>query len=103
MVSGVEYESSLIVYSNIALMWKAREISDVSSESLSALHLVRPKPELVLLGTGAANMTPPNGLREHLRELGCTLDVSDSFSAASTFNLLQEEGRRVAAALLPLQ
>jgi NADH dehydrogenase [ubiquinone] 1 alpha subcomplex assembly factor 3 len=64
---------------------------------------------------------PPPAIREYLREIGVHVDVMDTVgfisqlycnvthactlqkNACSTFNLLSEEGRRVAAALLPLR
>lgn len=64
---------------------------------------------------------PPSFVRGHLRELGIGLEVMDTVwaikyilhvfaltvdiqrNACSTYNMLSEEGRRVAAALLPLQ
>ena len=39
-------------------------------------------------------------VRETLENMGIQVDVQDSKNAASTFNLLQAEGRSVAAALL---
>jgi NADH dehydrogenase [ubiquinone] 1 alpha subcomplex assembly factor 3 len=76
--------------------------------------------ELLLLGTGKTMSLPPPAIREYLHEIGVQVDVMDTVSfvsqahcdvthactlqknACSTFNLLSEEGRRVAAALLPL-
>lgn len=39
---------------------------------------------------------------EYLRELGVAADVSDTSRATSTFNVLVEEGRSVAAVLIPV-
>ena len=74
--------------------------------------------EILLLGTGASMSPPPQFIRDYLRSLGIQLDFMDTVSylakqiihishdnlkrnACSTYNLLSEEGRRVAAALLP--
>ncbi|KAJ3777356.1 NADH dehydrogenase 1 alpha subcomplex assembly factor 3 [Lentinula raphanica] len=65
-------------------------------------ELVVPKPEILLLGTGKTIFQPPQFIRDHLNKMGIQLDVMDTRNACSTYNLLSEEGRRVAAALLPL-
>ncbi|KAF8958511.1 NADH dehydrogenase 1 alpha subcomplex assembly factor 3 [Flammula alnicola] len=71
-------------------------------ERFQLLEVVAPRPEILLLGTGATLVQPPLFLREYLSTLGIQLDVMDTRNACSTYNLLAEEGRRVAAALLPL-
>lgn len=59
--------------------------------------------EVVLLGTGATMARPPKDLAAALKARhGATLDFMDSRAAARTYNVLVAEGRRVAAALLPL-
>ncbi|KAG6812937.1 hypothetical protein H0H92_015257 [Tricholoma furcatifolium] len=63
---------------------------------------VIPKPEILLLGTGKTIAHVPVGIRTYLNKLGIQVDVMDTRNACSTYNLLSEEGRRVAAALLPM-
>ncbi|KAH7931323.1 MAS20-domain-containing protein [Leucogyrophana mollusca] len=60
-----------------------------------------PKPEILVLGTGKSMALLPPFLRSYVRQLGIQVDVMDTRNACSTYNLLAEEGRRVAAALLP--
>ena len=54
-----------------------------------------------MLGTGKTVIPPPPGLRRYLNDLGIQVDAQSSHNAASTFNVLQEEGRNVAIAVLP--
>ncbi|KAF9777415.1 NADH dehydrogenase 1 alpha subcomplex assembly factor 3 [Thelephora terrestris] len=61
---------------------------------------VPPKPNSPL-GTGKHAAPLPRTLRNHLNQAGIQVDVMDTWNACSTYNLLAEEGRRVAAALLP--
>ncbi|KAJ7571804.1 NADH dehydrogenase 1 alpha subcomplex assembly factor 3, partial [Mycena floridula] len=72
------------------------------TDHFELFDVVVPKPEILLLGTGQRISQPPAFLRTHLRKMGIQLDVMDTRNACSTYNLLAEEGRRVAAALLPL-
>ncbi|KAF8345592.1 hypothetical protein F5887DRAFT_168744 [Amanita rubescens] len=60
-----------------------------------------PRPEILLLGTGKVISQPPPGIRKHLNLLGIQLDVMDTRNACSTYNLLSEEGRKVAACSPP--
>lgn len=73
-----------------------------TKEHLEIFETVIPKPEILLLGTGKTIAQAPPFLRAYLNHLGIQVDVMDTRNACSTYNLLSEEGRRVAAALLPL-
>ncbi|OJA18803.1 hypothetical protein AZE42_00860 [Rhizopogon vesiculosus] len=76
--------------------------------------------EILVFGTGRRMELPPSSIRSYLKEMGIQLDIMDTVrsstlpaallpitfhtrqrNACSTYNLLAEEGRRVAAALLP--
>lgn len=59
-------------------------------------------PEILLFGTGARVIPAPPEIRDYISSLGIQLDVMDTRNAASTYNLLFEEGRTVSAALCPL-
>ncbi|MCL7050458.1 hypothetical protein MKW94_001799, partial [Papaver nudicaule] len=56
---------------------------------------------ILLLGTGRQVQHVDPELRRFIRSTGMKLEAIDSRNAASTFNILNEEGRIVAAALLP--
>ncbi|KAF7971722.1 hypothetical protein HWV62_20091 [Athelia sp. TMB] len=71
-------------------------------EHFEVFETVVPKPEILLLGTGAKMALPPPHIRKYMSEIGIQMDFMDTRNACSTYNLLAEEGRRVAAALLPL-
>ncbi|KIM35165.1 hypothetical protein M413DRAFT_449874 [Hebeloma cylindrosporum] len=73
------------------------------TERFQLFEVVTPRPEILLLGTGKTLVQPPPFMRDHLNGLGIQLDVMDTRNACSTYNLLAEEGRRVAAALLPFK
>ncbi|KAG7571476.1 hypothetical protein FFLO_00659 [Filobasidium floriforme] len=74
-----------------------------SVERFKVFETVLPRPEILLLGTGSTVLPPPPELRSYISSLGIQLDVMDSRNACSTFNLLAEEGRTMAAALMPLR
>ena len=56
--------------------------------------------ELLLLGTGASLVPPPEALRWALRSRGISVEPMPTGAAARTYNILLGEKRRVAAALM---
>lgn len=59
-----------------------------------------PGIDILLIGAGSIPLPLPDQLRWRFRELGIAPDVMTTASATSTYNLLLDEGRRVAAALV---
>ena len=61
--------------------------------------------DVLLVGTGAQVMPPAPGfsaMRARLEAAGAGVDLMVTPSAARTYNVLLAEGRRVAAALMPV-
>lgn len=58
--------------------------------------------DVLLLGTGASIAHPPADLRAALEARGIGVEAMASPAAARTYNVLLSEGRRIAAALLPV-
>ncbi|KAE8695695.1 NADH dehydrogenase 1 alpha subcomplex assembly factor 3-like isoform X3 [Hibiscus syriacus] len=100
-VNGVNYEGSLLCVENLATYWGPRNFSEITPQSLSVFQIIRPIPEILILGCGR-NIEPVDPeLRRFISSTGMKLEPLDSRNAASTYNILNEEGRIVAAALLP--
>ncbi|PHT95267.1 hypothetical protein T459_03149 [Capsicum annuum] len=100
-VNGVHYEGSLLCVGNLLMSWQPKNLSEVTPESLSIFQTVRPVPEILLLGCGKYIQRVNPELRGFIHSTGMKLEAIDSRNAASTYNILNEEGRIVAAALLP--
>lgn len=58
--------------------------------------------DVLLVGTGRTIAHPPAALREKLDAAGIGVEPMASDAAARTYNVLLSEGRRIAAALLPV-
>ncbi|MBU9699487.1 Mth938-like domain-containing protein [Rhodobacteraceae bacterium HSP-20] len=58
--------------------------------------------DVLLLGMGAEIAHPPRAFREALEAEGIGVEVMSSPAACRTYNVLLGEGRRIAAALLPV-
>ncbi|XP_020081568.1 NADH dehydrogenase [ubiquinone] 1 alpha subcomplex assembly factor 3-like [Ananas comosus] len=100
-INKVKYEGSLLIVENKIMSWAPKKFSEITTESLSIFQVLRPVPEILILGCGR-NVEPVSpALRRFIRSTGMKLEAIDSRNAASTYNILNEEGRPVAAALLP--
>ena len=98
-VNGVRYSSSLVVLPDrIVETWNVPSVEALAQDDIDALALL--KPELVLLGTGESLRFPHPKLLAPLVRVGIGAEVMDSRAACRTYNILAEEGRNVAAALI---
>ena len=62
--------------------------------------LIELKPELVLLGTGKILRFPHPSILGAMAAARIGMEVMDTQAACRTYNILSEEGRNVAAALI---
>ncbi|RIA96152.1 NADH dehydrogenase 1 alpha subcomplex assembly factor 3 [Glomus cerebriforme] len=69
---------------------------------LKLFEVVIPRPELLIFGTGKSFIPIPSHIKQYLNDLGIQTEIVDTSNAIATYNVLAEEGRMVAAALLPL-
>ena len=98
-VNGRRYETSLIIMPDrIAEDWSVESLDSLVRENIQALVSLR--PELVLLGTGDALRFPHPRLLEDLMAARIGTEIMDTRAACRTYNILAEEGRHVAAALI---
>ena len=58
--------------------------------------------DVLFVGTGPETAHLPAALRQTLEEAGLGVEAMNSPAACRTYNVLLSEGRRVAAALLPV-
>jgi uncharacterized protein len=77
--------------------WPDTPIEDLTDADFDTVF--ESVPEIVLLGTGAANIFPPRELTFAFARRGIGFEVMDTAAAARTFNVLANEDRKVAAVL----
>ncbi|HYD67638.1 Mth938-like domain-containing protein [Azospirillum sp.] len=92
----------VIVFPDRTIPWDVTDFADLTVESFAAVRDAEPKVEILLLGSGPKMQLLPSVLRRDLRAAGIVVDVMDTGAACRTYNVLLAEGRRVAAALLPV-
>jgi uncharacterized protein len=101
-ISGAVHEGPVIVFPERALSWPIAAIEDLSIEALSLALDPGDALEILLLGCGSSQIFVTPSLRAQIRERGPVLDSMDTGAACRTYNVLLSEGRRVAAALMPV-
>lgn len=101
-ITGERYTGAVIVFPEATFPWDMNGIAGLSLEDFSLVTGREPVPEILLLGTGMRTEFVLPSLRAAVRELGPVVDIMDTGAACRTYNVLLAEGRRVAAALLPV-
>lgn len=99
-VNGVVYPHPVIVCGDAVSVWGCDAASPLTPTA--EMNALAGKIDVLLIGCGK-NSKPLTPLqRQRFAALGFTCDVMDSGAAARTYNVLTAEGRRVAAALIPI-
>ena len=78
--------------------WRPRSIAELAPEDMASLLDL--EPAVVLLGSGARLQFPAPAVLAVLLTRGIGVEVMDNAAAARTFNVLAQEGRKVAAAFI---
>ncbi len=101
-ISDREWRQPVLVTPTVTTAWNVTRAEELTVASLDALRAAPAPTELLVLGCGARAIFVPPDLRAALKAAGLALEVVDTGSACRIYNVLLAEGRRVAAALLPL-
>ena len=94
-VAGRVHRGGLVICADTAGAWGGYE-------DLGPLRALAGVVDLLFVGTGAEIAFLPKGFQADLEALGVMCEPMATPSAARSYNVLLSEGRRVAAALLPM-
>ena len=95
-----EHHRALLLTETEARPWTPPPLAELRADALAML--VEAAPEFILLGTGPTLDRPAPALTRALEAAGIGLEAMDSRAAARAWGVLRGEGRRIAAALYPL-
>lgn len=101
-ISDREWHSPVLVMPTATVIWAVTRADELSLDNLAPLLAAAVPPELLVLGCGPRALFVTPELRAMLKGAGMALEVVDTGSACRIYNVLLAEGRRVAAALIPL-
>ena len=100
-VDGGVYDG-LLISPERADGWAPPPLETLGEADLAHLLALDPKPEFLLLGTGATMRRPPVALVNALEAHGIGVEAMDSRAAARAWGVLRAELRWIAGALYPL-
>ena len=98
-VGAERISSSVIVGSRGELQpWPGERFEDLGPQHFE--QIAQLKPEVVIFGSGSRIRFPRPAWLRPLLDLGIGVETMDTAAACRTYNVLAQEGRHVAAALL---
>lgn len=99
-VNDKPYQEPLIITpTRLIVPWPVTDVGTLTLDDLAII--LDDKPQLILFGTGITWVAIPPLLQSTLQQEGIGVEIMNTPAACRTFNLLQAEGRQVAAALWP--
>lgn len=101
-ISGTGYHGPLLVFPDKVYDWSIADPNDLSVDALEVVFQADPAVEVLLFGCGRRMTLVKPSLRQAIRDNGVAMDPMDTGAACRTYNILLSEGRRVAAALIPV-
>ena len=101
-ITGRHWTESVLVFPGQTLPWGIADIAALTPQSLDAVFTMDPVVELLLIGCGPNMVFIDKAVRAEIRTRGLVIEALDTGAACRTYNLLMGEGRRVAAALIPV-
>lgn len=101
VITGVTYSHPVIVFPDRVMRWDFSGHADALSAKDFSFISGDGENDILLVGCGGVGAFLPE-LRKQLKASGINADFMDTGAACRTYNVLMAEGRRVAAALIPL-
>lgn len=99
MINQIRHEKNMIVFPDQLIEhWPVASVAALSHEHFD--EILARKPEIILLGTGAQLRFPDYTLIARILQTRTGFEVMDTQAACRTYNILVEEGRQVAAAII---
>ena len=102
LIGNDRFVSSVIITpSNVVKNWQPQSFADIAPHHLD--QILDMKPEVILLGTGRRQHFPESDFFLNITKLNIGTEVMDTGAACRSYNILLQEGRNVAAALLMIE
>jgi uncharacterized protein len=98
--AGMSHRGSLLFLPSAVRRWAPAAASGIDEAAIAPILAEAGDIELLLVGLGRDPFGLPKPVAVRLRAAGLAVDPMTTGAAASTYNILLGEGRRVAAALI---
>lgn len=101
--ADMSHVGSLLILPSGVYAWPFSTFDDVDVAAFQLLFEEAEQTEFLIFGTGERQCFPGSEITKAFIEAKIGLEVMDTGAAARTYNVLQAEGRAVAAALLAVE
>lgn len=101
-IADRRWDGPVLVTEAKTVSWSVTRAEDLTLESVAALRDNAVPIEFLVVGCGPRPVFVPPPKRAAFKAAGLALEVVDTGAACRMFNVMVAEGRRVAAALVPL-
>ena len=101
--AGMSHRGSILALPGGVWAWPPRTPVEIDEASLARVILEKAGIDFLLIGSGSDPVLLTEPVRRRLKQAGLSFDVMPTRAAASTYNVLFAEGRRVAAALIAVE
>ncbi len=98
--AGMSHRGSILLLPSGVHAWAPVSPADLTPEAFDPVVREAAEIRTLFVGTGRDIVFLPPAVRAHLKDAGIGIDVMQTGAAARTYNILVEEKRPVAAALL---
>ena len=100
-IGGERIQGSVLILDDVVCPWPVGGVHELTPAAFDQVLAVGHQAvEFVLLGTGKETAPPPKAVRAALREAGLGLELMNTIEAVKLYNVLAQDGRRIAAALI---
>ncbi len=102
-IEGAWFQGSTLILDDVARPWPVTSLAELQPADFDTVIAAGPEVvEFVLLGAGATTAPPPKAVRLHLEAANLGFEVMDTATACRFYNVVAQEGRRVALALIAI-
>ena len=101
--AGMSHRGSILALPGGVWAWPPHTPAEIDEASLARAISEKAGIDFLLIGSGSDPVLLTEPVRRRLKQAGLSFDVMPTRAAASTYNVLFAEGRRVAAALIAVE
>ena len=98
--AGMSHRGSLLCLASGIWAWPVARADDINEAALAQVFAAAEDCGFFVLGTGSTQWVMPDALRLRFHKAKITVEVMRTGDAATTYNILLGEGRRVGAGLI---
>lgn len=101
--ADMSHRGSILALPSGIWAWTPSTAAEIDETALARVIAEKAEIDFLLIGCGRDPILLPQPLRNRLKQIGLSYDIMPTRVAASTYNVLLAEARRVAAALIAVE